>query len=651
MTKLHTTEAMFAAGAIILVVGGLHSLRAESPTFERDVLPILNSHCLQCHGGVHQRNGLDLRTHAAVMSGGQSGPVVEPGSPERSLLWEKVGLDSMPKTDNKVSAANKEIIRRWIAEGAKAVERKSEEFVSRPAMKPAEFARLIDQRITSKLERERLSPGPRADDAEFLRRVSLDIAGQPPRGADAAAFLADTDARKREKLVDALLASGDFGRHFAERWVNLFYLTTVNQRPQEPAPYIEWLAKSLNEGRGWDVIVRDTLTAEGPLTEAPQGQFFYYNGDMNSQFSPKILAGNISQVFLGLQLQCAECHDHPFNAWKQTDFWSVAAFFANTMRMERVENNNTKGVLERHLEVRPGKKPEPPPKSIQISIPNDGEARNGGNKVPAAFLDGDDRELDPTKNHRQPFADWLTAKNNRYFAQAAVNRLWAHFFARGFVNPLNDFGDHNAPSHPELLDDLADEFIAAHFDVKHLVRCICLSDAYQRTSRVGSPADSARIEALFGRMTVKALTPEQLHDALCATLEETNLTDPALPVKKPNPKAPPPPSPRTTFIGAFRNPSEGDDPLELKLGVPHALKLMNQRNFNSGGGVVARLMRDDPSPDEVLEGLFLAALSRRPSDAERSQFRSFVEAQPAPREAYARVLWVLINSSEFQLNQ
>ncbi|MFM7072741.1 MAG: DUF1553 domain-containing protein, partial [Planctomycetota bacterium] len=205
--------------------------------------------------------------------------------------------------------------------------------------------------------------------------------------------------------------------------------------------------------------------------------------------------------------------------------------------------------------------------------------------------------------------------------------------------------------HPELLDNLADEFVAADFDVRHLVRCICLSDTYQRTSRASSPSESPRVEALFGRMTVKVLTPEQLHDALCMAFETPDLTDPTLPVKKPNPKAPPPPSPRTTFIAAFRNPSEGDDPLELKLGVPHALKLMNQANFNLGGSVVERLMQNDAPVNEVIDGLFLSALSRRPSDAERSRFRSFVAAQPSPRKGCTRVLWVLVNSSEFQLNQ
>ena len=623
--------------------------------FETDVLPIINSHCLQCHGGVHQKNGLDLRTLPTALQGGQSGAVIVPGKPDESLLWKKLSADAMPKTDNKVSAANKNIIRDWITAGAKGIERKKDAAVTRAALKPAEVAGLIDREIGDRLAATKVTAAPRADDGEFLRRAYLDLAGRTPTGEAAAAFLADSDPNKRAKLIDALLATDDFARHFAERWVNIFYLTTVNQRPLDPPPFGDWLAKSFKEARPWDAMVRDMIAVEGPLADAPQGMFFYYNGDMNSQFSPKILAGNIGQVFLGVQIQCAECHNHPFSDWKQTDFWSIAAFFNQTARMETVENKMTKGVKDRHTEIRPDKKPQQPLKEVSISIPNDGEARNGGKKVPAAFLDGQKITIDPTKNHRQPFAAWLTSKENRMFARAAVNRFWAHFFARGFVNPLNDFGDHNTPSHPQLLDALADEFIASDFDLRHLIRGICMSDAYQRTSKVTAGSQHADAESLFARMAMKVMTPEQLHDSLCVALETPDLSppiDPKNPPKKPNPKGPPPPSPRSVFIAAFRNPSEPDEPGELKLGVPHALKLMNQGNFNTGGKVVERLTQGEPAPmaSKVVEGLFLAALSRKPNAEEAEKFIAFVARQKSPREGYDRVLWVLLNSSEFQLN-
>jgi hypothetical protein len=619
----------------------------KTPTFERDVLPMLNAHCLQCHGGVHQKNGLDLRTLPTVLKGGKSGAVVVPGKPDESLLWQKLAKDEMPKTDNKVSDANKKLIRVWIESGAKGAEKKADAVAARPARKPGEVAKLIDREITAKLAAAKMAASPKADDSEFLRRVYLDIAGKPPTATQAAAFLDSKDADKRAKLIDALLASEDYGKHFGERWVNVFYLTTVNQTPKPPQQFKEWFAKQLNDGRGWDTVTRDIITATGPLSEAPQGLFFYYNGDMNSQFAPKILAGNIGQVYLGVQLQCAECHDHPFSAWKQTDFWNLAAFFGQAARMETVENKNTPGVKERHLELKPGKTP---PKEISISIPNDGEARNGGKKVLAGFLDGAKLTADPTKSHRPPFAEWLTAKDNRMFAHAAVNRFWAHFYGRGFVNPLNDFGDHNTPTHPALLDELADEFVASNFDVKHLIRCICLSETYQRTGKVAPGNEKPEAESLFARMAPKVLTPEQVYDALCVALELPEIAPPPDPKKKPNPKAPPPPTPRAVFVSQFRGPGEADEPTELKLGVPHALKLMNESYYNTGGKVVDRVLASTKAPADAVEQLFLAVLSRRPAADDRGKFVTFVEKQKSPRDAYCRVVWVLLNSSEFMLN-
>jgi len=654
---MHLMQSHVIALLVVLAtgVGPFHSGASaaeptQPPTFEADVLPILNAHCLQCHGGVHQRSGLDLRALPTVLQGGKSGPVVVPGKPDESLLWRKIKADEMPKTDNKVSAANKAIIQAWIAAGAKGREKKPDVPVTREAMKPAEVAKLIDREIGARLTAQKVPSSPRASDAEFLRRVYLDITGKPPTGETAEKFLADSDGTKRDQLIDSLLEADDYGRHFAERWVNLFYLATVNQRPPSPEPFVAWLGKELKEGKPYDQVVRAILTANGPIDEAPQGLFFYYNGDMNGQFTPKILAGNIGQVFLGVQLQCAECHHHPFSTWKQGDFWALAAFFGQTARMEKVENKMPKGVEERHLLPPKPNKPPQPLKEIAITIPNDGEARNGGKKIPAAFLDGQTAELNPTRSHREPFAAWLTGKDNRLFTRAAVNRFWAHFFARGFVNPLNDFGDHNAPSHLELLDVLTDEFIASGFDLKHLVRCICRSDAYQRTSGVAPGNEKPEAEALFARMTPKVLTPEQLYDTLCVALEVSEIAPPADPNKKPNPKAPPPPSQRSVFVAAFRGPGEADEPTELKLGVPHALKLMNQPNFNTGGKVVERLSQDDRPTTEVIDGLFLTALSRQPTAEERAKFAAFVARQPSPRDGYTRVLWVLINSSEFLLN-
>ena len=194
-----------------------------------------------------------------------------PGKPDESLLWQKLARDEMPKTDNKVSDANKKLIREWIASGAKGAEKSSGATVTRAAKKPAEVAKHIDKEIDSRLSAAKVPASPKADDAEFLRRAYLDIVGKPPTAQQAATFLDSADADKRAKLIDSLLASEDCGKHFGERWVNVFYLTTVNQRPLPPEPFKEWFAKRLNDGRGWDAdATRSPATSSPPPARSPR---------------------------------------------------------------------------------------------------------------------------------------------------------------------------------------------------------------------------------------------------------------------------------------------------------------------------------------------------------------------------------------------
>lgn len=611
-------------------------------TFETDILPILNAHCLQCHGGVHQKNDLDLRTHMAVMRGGKFGAAVVPGKPDASLLWKKLARDEMPKTDNKVSDANKKLIRAWIEAGAKGTSKTREFNLARTAQRPAEVAKLIDREIDAKLSAAKIPASPRGSDAEFLRRVTIDITGKPPIAEVTKAFLNDPSSDKRVKLVDRLLASPEYGQHFAERWLNVFRQMSVNEREWEPAPFLGWLTDRFNTGKGWDSTVREMFSVTGSFADNPQASFYYYSADMQGKFEPKIMVGNLSQVFLGVQLQCAECHNHPFSDYKQKDFWGLAAFFSLTS----TPNNppNTRGVRDNL----PKQKPKAG-SQVSITIPQ-GEARNAGTRVRAKFLGGAEPELDAGASFRPALAEWLTSKENRLFARASVNRLWAHFFARGFVNPLNDFGDHNAPSHPELLDALAEEFVVSGFDYRHLIRSVCLSNAYQRTSHVVKGNEKAEAEPLFARMASKVLTPEELYDALCVALEVSEIAPPADPKKKPNPKGPPPPSPRSLFVKFFRNPGDVDEPTELKLGVPHVLKLMNESGFNTGGKVVERVATSAKSREEAIDELFIAVLARTPTAAERDRFVAFAARQKSAEEAYRRIVWVLINSSEFVLN-
>ena len=231
----------------------LNAAFADSPhSFEADILPILNAHCLQCHGGVHQKNDLDLRTLAALLKGGKSGAAIVAGNSEESLLWQKIVKDEMPKTDNKVSEANKKRIRAWIEDGARGKAKARELDLTRPALKAAEVAKCIDREIDAKLKDAKIPASARASDAEFLRRVFLDITGKPPSAEVTSAFLASADAAKRSQCIDKLLASEDFGKHFAERWVNLFRQMSVNQSEWDPEQFQSWFAERFNKGQGWD---------------------------------------------------------------------------------------------------------------------------------------------------------------------------------------------------------------------------------------------------------------------------------------------------------------------------------------------------------------------------------------------------------------
>lgn len=508
----------------------------------------------------------------------------------------------------------------------------------------------IDRLVNLKLAEAKVPASAVADDAEFLRRVYLDITGRIPTASQTTAFLDSPDPAKRAKLIDELLASSHYGQHFGTIWINLFVRRDANQiRPPDPRPLQKWLAEGFNQNHGWDQTVRAILTAEGT---GPEGTWFILNGDSRNIPQPNIITRSVSNLFLGVNMQCAECHDHPLNdAWKQTDFWGVAAFFGRVRNTGGAKGAG--GIVESATPVAVkggGKNPQPKVSGPAIAIP-DTAFKNVGKVVPAQMPGGKEPpELDAKGPLRPAFAAWLTAGENPYFARTAVNRLWAHFLGTGFVNPLADFSDDNPPSHPELLARLAQEFTASGYDQKHLIRCICNSQAYQRTSR--PLPDNKKDDKLFSHMGVKVLSPNVLADSLTVALETTNLFPaPPAPAKRGTGAQPPTYSPTEQFINFFTTKEEDAEPGEYAHGVPQALRLMNQVQFNAGGAVVERLMKTAGTPEKIVEGLYLAALSRRPSPAETKEMTDFVARQKTPRDGYNGVLWVLINSSEFIINR
>jgi Protein of unknown function (DUF1549)/Protein of unknown function (DUF1553) len=526
-----------------------------------------------------------------------------------------------------------------------------------PVRDAAAIAVAIDREIDRRLAEAKVPASPTADDAEFLRRAYLDLTGRIPTWDRAAAFLDSREPDKRAKLIDELLASPDFGAHQADVWRPLLSpRDPANSKPQLDR-FSPWLTDQLNRNRGWDRITADLLGLTGDVKERPDSAFLMSHAD-RGQPRADLLATAIGKAFLGVQLQCAECHDHPFAPWKQADFWGVAAFFG------KIRNTGVKGppfVLTedpdpKPIDVKNGGADRPTMRPAgAIVIPAAGGNKGAGQVIPAKVLGGKPLALDDAGPYRPKFIEWLTSRDNGYFARAFVNSTWAQLFGRGLVHPTDQTHEKNPPSHPALLDLLAEEFVASEFDIKHLCRCISNSKAYQRSSRSvpGNEADAV----LVSKMAVKPVGPEALYDSMMVVYAASKSLPaggkPATgkPVKPGTGKpAGPAMSPRDEFIHFFRGPG-GAEPYELGHGIPQFLRRMNGETFNASSPIIGRMVREGANPERVIDTLFLATLTRRPTVDEQALMLKYVAGRANPEEGYAGVLWVLLNSGEFVLNR
>jgi hypothetical protein len=487
----------------------------------------------------------------------------------------------------------------------------------------------VDQLLAQKLRAEKVPASPRADDAEFLRRVTLDLTGVIPTADKAAAFLASKDPNKRARLIDELLASPRFGRHLADLWQDLLLARSSDNRRLQTAAFGKWLENNFNANKPWDAFVRELLTASGNQDAQPAVTYFLSNSSVDK------ITDNVTRTFLGVQLQCAQCHNHPFTGWKQTEYWGMAAFFMKVQVgnvRKAAKNGGSAGVTETARPAKRNKKNALPP-SAKI--------------VPAKFLQGSEPALRPAQPYRPVLAGWITSLQNPFFARAMVNRVWAQLFGRGLVNPVDDMHEGNTPSHPQLLKELTAALVASGFDLKALYRTLCNSQAYQRTSR---PVEGEDAEAaLYSRMAIKVLSPEQLFDSLTQVAGSSGNSKArgAKGAKKVQAKGKKQGGPRAAFVAAFRL-DEGADPTEYQAGIPQALRLMNSQQFNTSA-LVNGLVQSGKSPEQAIERLYLTALARHPRPAEKSKLLAHVE-KVGPRQAYGDIAWALLNSSEFSLN-
>ena len=509
-----------------------------------------------------------------------------------------------------------------------------------PAPRTTTGARLdyIDAMLKESWESAGVKPSRATGDEEFLRRAYLDVLGRIPNIQEANDFLQGKAPGKRAKLVEYLLASPDYPKNFATQWKVILLGRKAQPREVDAAALTAWLRRQFAENRPWDQFARELLAAKGSNKEL--GAVNYTLAHMPD--GAVNLTSVTTRVFLGQQIQCTQCHDHPSNDWKQADFWGINAFYQGLKKKDVRVADATGAEVYNHTDLAD----EPTDKFAKY------ERRDArlGIAFPT-FLDG--RKISQKKDvdRRAALADMITEPKNDDFARAFVNRMWGHFFGRGFVNPVDDFGSHNPASHPELLAKLADDFRASGYNIKALVRWIMNSDAYQLTS--AATKDNEKDESLFTHMNLKPMTPEQLFDSLIVATaahkaggeDTTKNRDQWL----------------GQFVFAFAN-DEGEEGTSFQGTIPQALMMMNGELMEKAVGgrsgsfladlfERAQLQAKGSTEAHVVNQIYLAALSRSPSPGEMKMARKYLSSYPDTICVMEDMFWALLNSNEFVLNR
>ena len=483
----------------------------------------------------------------------------------------------------------------------------------------------IDDLVEQNLRRMNLRASGIADDAEFLRRVSLDVIGRLPTSAEAREFLQDKHEGKRARLVDRLLEMPEYADFWAMKWADLLRVDRQALGQRAAFAYFSWVRDSVAANKPLDQFAREMLTAEGPLTEQPAGYFYKVvkkSGEM---------AASTSQVFLGIRITCAECHQHPYDRWTQRDYHGMRAFF---------DQVKTKKLGDDEALVAEG--------SPQIRHPRTKELLNAhplGTAMPETTPDGD---------RRQALATWLVASENPWFARNLANRFWAHFFGRGIIEPVDDVRASNPPSNPELLAALTRQLVDYRFDPKSLIRFITASRTYQTSSHPNETNEND--EQNFSRAVFRRLPAEVLMDSVS---DVTGVPEKFAGV---------PVGFRAVqlwdsqqqhyFLKLFGRPARVTAcECERSTGasVGQALHLMNssviQTKLAHEGGNIARLASGTTDDATLADELYLSFFSRLPTDAEKSNATQHLAAHRATRrQAVEDLAWSMLNSLEFVFN-
>jgi hypothetical protein len=505
----------------------------------------------------------------------------------------------------------------------------------------------IDELVFARLKKLRINPSEVCTDTVFLRRAYLDLLGIPPTPEEARRFLADQRADKRARLVDELLERPEFAEFWAQKWSDLLRNEEKQLDRKGVQIFYQWIRQSLADNVPLNEFARQLVAARGSTYDEPAANYYRALRD------PQTRAEATAQVFLGIRMQCAKCHNHPFDQWTQTDYHRLTAFFARVHY--RVVENNRKDRLDKH---------EFDGEQV-VWMDREGEHLHPVSKEALAprFLGAATPTLDGDADRLKVLANWIADPKNPFFARAQVNRVWYYLLGRGLVDPDDDFRLSNPPVNPELLDALARDFVEYKFELKHLVRTIMRSRTYQASAQ---PNDTNREdEANFSHVVVRSLQAEQLLDAIAqATLVPQKFDGFPLGTRAGQlPGAMVPGRGKTAlesdkFLRLFGKPERllsCDCERSEDTTLNQALQMITGPLVNKAVAAVdnriGRLMDAGKTHAEILEELYLATLCRLPNDREREVLLARIDRAVDRRRGLEDVLWALLNAKEFLLRQ
>lgn len=485
----------------------------------------------------------------------------------------------------------------------------------------------IDKLVFGKLKQLGIPPSPVCDDATFVRRVYLDITGRLPTADEARAFVESNDAAKRDKLIDYLLETPGYGDYFANKWVMVLRNKRIGNNGDISFRFHDWVRRALQQNMPYDQFVRNVLAATGDVERNPVASWYTQVNTTTQQVE------DTAQLFLGLRIQCARCHHHPFEQWSQNDYYGFQAFFSQVDT-----RNNRRGLNGGEVYHRGGLATAENPRT--------------GEDLRPTGLGGKPLEIPAYQDPRHAMVDWMAREDNPFFARALANRYWKHFFGRGIVDPEDDMRVTNPPSNPELLDALAQHFIASNFDMKELIRTICRSSTYQLSSEPNeyNKTDKQNFSSFYPRR----LNAEPLYDAI-NQVAGTNVNFQGLPVGTRAVQLPDSGF-NDYFLTVFGKP-QAESACECErsddANLAQSLHLLNstdiQGKLAAGDGRAAQLASADDmrTHAEKVTELYYWAFARPPREDEAKLILDYIDTQPNKRQAYEDVLWALFNTKEF----